>query len=115
MTMTMGTVDARGHLQSLYDELSTEYDEASAEVATVTGTGDRAGDDDIDTGSKVAQREHYLSLLASIRERRNQVEYALRRLDDGTYGKCEQCGQPIDPARLEVFPAATSCVQCKRR
>jgi DnaK suppressor protein len=115
MTMTMGTIDARALLKTLYDELSGEYDAASAEVATIAGTGDRAGDDDVDTGSKAVQREHYLSLLASIRERRDQVEYALRRLDDGAYGQCEQCGQPIDPARLEVFPAATSCVRCKRR
>jgi DnaK suppressor protein len=115
MTMTMGTIDARALLRGLYLELSAEYDEASADVATIAGTADRAGDDDVDAGSKVAQREHHLSLLASIRERRDQVEYALRRLDDGTYGQCDQCGQPIDPARLEVFPAATSCVRCKRR
>src|SRR3954447_9140820 len=75
--MTMGTVDARTLLRGLYLELTAEYDEASAEVADVVRAADRAGDDDIDAGSKVAQREQQLSLMASIRDRRNQVEHAL--------------------------------------
>ncbi len=115
MTMTIGSMDAQALLQGLYLELTAEYDEASAESVVISGAGDRAGDDDIDTGSKVAQREHHFSLLASIKERRDQVEHALRRLSEGTYGKCEHCGEVIDPLRLEAFPAATSCVRCKRR
>jgi DnaK suppressor protein len=115
MTMTTGARDAQAVLRGLYLELTAEYDEASAEAVVISGAGDRAGDDDVDTGSKVAQREHHLSLLASIRERRDQVEHALRRLDEGTYGRCEYCGEHIDPLRLEAFPAATSCVRCKRR
>jgi DnaK suppressor protein len=115
MTITAGAIDAKARLHGLYLELTNEYDEASAEVATIGGAADRAGDDDIDAGSKMALREHHLSLLASIRTRRDQVEHALRRLDEGTYGRCEQCERPIDPARLEAFPAATSCVVCKRR
>jgi DnaK suppressor protein len=115
MTITAGAIDAKALLNGLFLELTTEYDEASAEVATIGGSADRAGDDDIDAGSKMALREHHLSLLASIRTRRDQVEHALRRLDEGTYGRCEHCNGPIDPARLEAFPAATSCVSCKRR
>jgi DnaK suppressor protein len=115
MTLMAGATDARTLLNGLHMQLSTEHDEASAEVATIVGAADRAGDDDIDASSKVAQREHYLTLLASIRARREQVEHALRRLEEGTYGRCEHCNAAIDPARLEAFPAATSCVGCKRR
>jgi DnaK suppressor protein len=115
MTTMAGALDARALLHGLFLELSSEYEEASAQVATIVGPADRAGDDDIDAGSKVAQREHHLSLLASIGQRRDQVEHALRRIDEGTYGHCEHCGGEIDPARLEAFPAATSCMACKRR
>ena len=41
------------------------------------------------------------------------LEEALRRADQGTYGLCSHCGQPIDPARLEVLPEATLCFECK--
>jgi DnaK suppressor protein len=55
-----------------------------------------------------------MSLIASIDDRRIQVERALERLDLGTYGQCEVCRKPISPERLEAFPAATCCVSCKR-
>jgi DnaK suppressor protein len=115
MTMMAGAIDAQALLRGLYLELTAEYEAANAEVVTIAGLADRAGDDDVDAGCKVAQHEQQLSLIASIRDRRDQVEHALRRLDEGTYGRCEQCGGPIDPLRLEAFPAATSCVRCKRR
>jgi DnaK suppressor protein len=113
METMIGPGDVRAQLTGLLHELSTEYDEANAEALRVTG--DRSGDDEIDTGSKMALREHQLALLDGIRARREQVEYALRRLDEGNYGACDQCGDRIDPQRLEAFPAATSCVRCKRR
>ncbi len=115
MTMTAGTIDAQAVLRGLYLELTAEYDEASASIATIGAPGDRAGDDEVDAGAKAAQREHQLSLVASIKERRDQVEHALQRLDEGKYGRCERCGQPIAAERLEAFPAATACVDCRRR
>ena len=42
-----------------------------------------------------------------------QIEAALQRLDAGTYGVCERCGQPIPPRRLEALPYATLCVACQ--
>jgi DnaK suppressor protein len=45
----------------------------------------------------------------------SQVERALQRLDNGTYGICENCGNPIGKARLQAFPRATLCVTCKQR
>jgi DnaK suppressor protein len=41
------------------------------------------------------------------------IDNALRQAQDGRYGICERCGEPIDPARLEVVPEATLCVRCK--
>jgi RNA polymerase-binding protein DksA len=44
-----------------------------------------------------------------------EIDAALRRIDEGTYGSCERCGRPIDPERLEAIPYATLCIDCKRR
>lgn len=43
------------------------------------------------------------------------IDSALERMDDGTYGRCQNCGQPISPERLEAIPWATRCIDCKRR
>jgi DnaK suppressor protein len=56
-----------------------------------------------------------MSLAANSRDLLSQVERALQRLDDGTYGVCESCGNPIGKARLQAFPRATLCVSCKQR
>ena len=42
-----------------------------------------------------------------------QIDCALARVEDGSYGICEDCGQEIPPARLEALPSATLCVGCK--
>src|SRR5436309_2480636 len=54
-----------------------------------------------DIGSETFEREKDLSILEQVEAELADVEYALRRLEDGTYGICEACGQPIDEARLE--------------
>jgi DnaK suppressor protein len=42
-----------------------------------------------------------------------EIQVALARLDEGTYGACERCGEPINPARLEALPTARRCVPCQ--
>ena len=42
----------------------------------------------------------------------DQVESALARLDENTYGNCQECGEPIDPERLKALPYATQCIEC---
>nr|WP_086019913.1 TraR/DksA family transcriptional regulator [Wenjunlia vitaminophila] len=78
-------------------------------------SGDGAGDDDADTGTKNISREHEMALANNAREMLAQTEHALDRLDTGTYGYCESCGSPIGKARLLAFPRATLCVECKQR
>jgi DnaK suppressor protein len=116
-TVPAGPVDQhelRGLLQGMYLELTAEYEEATTALADLGRPGDRDGDDEIDAGAKTAEREHQLSVVATIRDRRHQVERALERLDAGGYGSCETCGQPIKIERLAAFPSATACVACKR-
>jgi len=57
--------------------------------------------------------ERRLTLEKRIIDQLAGVEHALRKFEDGTYGLCDNCGQPIDPARLEALPQASLCLNCK--
>jgi len=97
-------------------ELREEYELTLSEISELQRDRltDSAGDDQADTGTKTFEREQEISLANSILERVNQVERALERLDEGGYGWCERCGNPIPVERLAAFPSATLCVTCKQ-
>ncbi len=78
-------------------------------------SGDGAGDDQADAGTKTFEREHEMSLANNARDMYEQTERALHRLDDHSYGVCESCGNPIGKARLQAFPRATLCMSCKQK
>ena len=63
-----------------------------------------------DMGTETFEREKDLSILEQVEAELADVEHALRRLDDGTYGTCEACGDAIGDERLEVQPAARFCI-----
>jgi DnaK suppressor protein len=65
-----------------------------------------------DSSQVTAERGEAEALAGELNEALAEVEAALRRLADGTYGLCERCGQPISPARLEAMPAARLCISC---
>jgi DnaK suppressor protein len=106
----------RTALSARRDELKEEYDSTLAEITELQRDRltDSAGDDQADTGTKTFEREQEISLANNILERINQVERALERLDEGSYGWCERCGNPIPVERLAAFPSATLCVSCKQ-
>jgi DnaK suppressor protein len=56
-----------------------------------------------------------IALLEARTRQRNQLDEALRRLDEGTYGICEDCEQPIAPARLRAMPFARRCIRCQEQ
>ena len=56
-----------------------------------------------------------MSLANNAREMLDQSRLALRHIERGTYGRCDNCGQPIGKGRLMAFPRATLCVTCKQR
>ena len=59
--------------------------------------------------------EKRLALEKRIRDQLAEVEHALSKFEKGTYGLCDRCGQPIDPARLEALPQANLCLSCKAK
>jgi DnaK suppressor protein len=106
----------RKELESEISELRAEISKAESEIAERMGDAVAdAGDDQADAGAKTFQREHELALTHNARELLAQNERALARIESGTYGVCESCGEPIGKARLQAFPRATLCVACKQR
>jgi RNA polymerase-binding transcription factor DksA len=63
-----------------------------------------------DVGTETFEREKDLSILERVEAELADVEHALERLNDGTYGTCEACGRPIGDERLDVMPAARLCL-----
>ena len=110
-------------LKSMKTELSKdlvrlrkELELAEAEMEDlVEAAGVGAGDDQADAGAKTFEREHEMSLVYNARDMVQQTERALERIANKTYGKCEECGNFVGKARLQVFPRATLCMVCKQK
>ncbi len=67
-----------------------------------------------DLGADLSEQESTLSLLKNEEQVLQDIGLALRRMDEGTYGKCEECQVNIPKARLSVLPYTRHCVQCAR-
>lgn len=93
--------------------------ELEAERRMLVSGIESGGEEDLDgDGGEGSTRSAELSRLevlqVRLEERRDEVEAALRRLADGSYGICRSCGGPIGAARLEAVPEVTECVRCKQ-
>lgn len=105
--------------------LATAHADAVAQVAALTAdlagivdaSTDVATDDEHDPeGATIAfERAQVAALLDQARRRVAELDEATARLADGTYGRCERCGQPIAPERLAARPAARTCITCASR
>ena len=110
-------------LKAVRTEISVDLARLRHELAQVeaemdeliSDSGEGAGDDQADSGTKTFEREHEMSLVINARDMVLQTERALDRIDNKTYGNCEECGSPIGKARLQVFPRATLCMICKQK
>ncbi len=89
---------------------------AEATMASLFDEGtEGAGRDPADVGSTNFERDQEMSLVQNARDMLEQAQSALHRFDNGGYGVCESCGQPIGKDRLQVFARATLCLPCKQR
>ena len=59
--------------------------------------------------------EKRLALEKNVGEAKSEIERALRKMDEGTYGTCDVCGKTIPPERLEALPQATLCLDCRAK
>ncbi len=108
---TQSQADPRAQLEHEQGRLSRQLAEL--------GFGDAGGlnyDSNFADSSQVtAERGEAEALAGELRDALDEVEAALARVADGSYGRCEQCGEEIAPARLEAMPAARLCMRCASR
>lgn len=112
-----------GELKAIRSELTKDLVRLKSELAAVEAemdilireSGEGAGDDQVDAGTKTFEREHEMSLVINARDMVLQTERAIEHIDERKYGRCEECGNPIGKARLQVFPRATLCMLCKAK
>lgn len=74
-----------------------------------------ANPDRADIAYDYAYRSRRLSLLEQLEDQLTEVNKALKRIDEGTYGICTNCGKNILPERLEALPSAELCIDCQRQ
>ncbi len=96
--------DLRAELTDLQDE------SANVNQDTSYGVKNHPAED----ATELFLRERNLAVSGDLRQELQDVEHALERIQAGTYGKCEVCGEPINPERLEARPAATLCIRHQR-
>jgi DnaK suppressor protein len=112
-------------LEHFRSRLEEERGRVSAALDVLRNENDGSLEDEVDessldnhlaeTASATYDREMGYSLEENETRLLAAVDAALSRIDDGTFGRCERCGNPIEPERLEAIPWATLCLEDKRR
>ena len=99
----------RKHLTEQLEQL-----EADAQPAEERREGSPFGKRE-EEATESFELEKRLALEKQTRDQLAEVDHALAKFEEGTYGKCDVCGKSIDPARLEALPQATICMSCKAK
>jgi DnaK suppressor protein len=103
----------RERLEALRDQFDAEgltNESEGHNLSALTTSGQHAAD----LGSETFDRERDLAILEGVRAELAEVEQALERLEKGTYGVCEACGEKIEDVRLEARPEARLCLPDQR-
>lgn len=98
--------EIRADLEAERAELSRRLDELTADGATAPDFDENFAD----SAQVAAEQGENMSLAVALRDQLADVEGALQRMDDGTYGLCSVCGKEISAARLEAMPATPFCI-----
>lgn len=105
-------LDHRATYEKEFDDLES----GSLNVSQSEMSGEVSYDEEFaDSGTFTFERERDLSLSNNIRDLMDKVDSAMRKLDEGTYGVCERCGNAIDKARLKALPYSVLCISCKQQ
>lgn len=92
--------------------LTSERERISEQLAQLGTDGTNLDENFADSGQVTAERGELEALSGSLLETLQEIDRALAKFDSNTYGKCEDCGDDIALARLEVMPAARYCITC---
>ena len=103
-------------LTQIKQQLKTNLQEAEEELAQLKIALEEKPDFGLGTGNPGAQSwEMNLTRREQTLNQINKLHHALERVNKGVYGTCENCGNPINPERLEILPTATFCTDCAQQ
>jgi RNA polymerase-binding protein DksA len=106
----------REERQRVLDAISYLHEETPGSLADETEEIVGNSDNHLgDTATATLDREIDYSLEENSEQVLRSIDRALQRIDEGTFGICETCGQPISEERLEAIPYATQCIDCRRK
>jgi DnaK suppressor protein len=109
--------ELRQTLERRRTEIQGEIDRMAVEVRSLGVDQDdekgSLGNHLADDGSNVMEAERLSTISGDIQDILVQINSALERMDDGTYGSCLRCGKPINPERLEAFPYVAYDIECQ--
>lgn len=112
----MATVDLEKAAETLQTERSRllhQLEELGADASgELTGEID-FGDAFADAGAATAERTETMGIVDNLKNQLDDVDRALVKVEDGTYGTCAKCGNDIGDARLEFRPMSVLCINCK--
>lgn len=99
--------------EGVIDRLAGERAQLTSQLSELDGEETELAVDDnfADSGQVAAEEGENRALAAQLRDQLDDVERALAKLDDGTYGSCEVCAQPIAADRLDAMPATRFCIE----
>lgn len=102
--------------ERLEAELKTIEQELADLGAHADGSVEVAHDEGFaDAAQSTSERSKMLSLVEKLQHRASDVKSALDRVERGSYGRCERCGEEINPERLEAIPSARLCIKCAQK
>ena len=104
-------LEEKAHLESELARLG-HFDEKSNDWEAVPSEQPLPEADENDRADRAEDFEERTAVLNTLEVRLNDIRSALEKIEAGTYGVCEKCGQPIEEDRLEVNPAARTCKSC---
>ncbi len=102
-------LEERRRLRATAEELADDLDLDDTQQAKL-GELSSFDQHQADIGSETFEREKDGAILSTLIHHSKEINEALNRLDEGTYGTCERCGKPIGQARLEAVPIARFCI-----
>ncbi len=117
MVVSEGQVNrVRERLEKQLDDTKNDIREIDEEVRafgadheSAEGVDNHLGDD----SDIVYEQERLLTVREELSNRRQRIELALKKMDKGTWGICENCGEPIAPERLDALPFVSLCITCQ--
>ena len=114
----MAYVDLDNARRVLVDERATVlhqlHELGADESGNLTGAVD-FGDAFADAGAATAERTETIGIVSSLKERLDEVDRAIAKVDEGTFGVCIVCGKDIGATRMEFRPTSVRCVDCKSK